>query len=110
MNSFTLLEPVVLWGGNYCSLVGVLQELHVWPVVVILSCFNAVALIKASVGQDCIVVLDQDLNPPLLATLRGLAKLGLVDGYTTSGVCDIALQLGLTNLIGTKMLCRSVPG
>jgi hypothetical protein len=100
----------VLWGDNFCSWVSIVHELQLRPVVVILSCFHSVDLIKASVRNNCVVVLESDLNPSLLRSLRGLAKLGLVDGRTKSSMCDIALQLGVTCLIGTKTLQRPIAG
>jgi hypothetical protein len=91
-----ILEPVVLWGNNFCSWVSIVKELQLRPIIAVLSCFHSGELVKALVGSDCIILLNQDLNPSLLGSLRGLAKLGLVDGHTTSGVCDIGLQLGVT--------------
>jgi hypothetical protein len=38
-----------------------------------------------------------------------MARLGLVDGRITSGVCALAHKLGLERLVGMKPLRRSIP-
>jgi hypothetical protein len=65
VNSKTEVEPVVVWGEEYSSWLGLVQELQLRPVVVILSCFNSAGLVKASVGDDCFVILESSLSASL---------------------------------------------
>jgi hypothetical protein len=46
------LEPVLLWGTDFCSWIGVLQELKFRPVFIVLTCLDSVELVKASVSCE----------------------------------------------------------
>jgi hypothetical protein len=104
------LEPVILWGSDYCSWLCVLKELKLRPVVLILATFDSVDLAQATVGGDCLVILATDLDDLLIKSITGMAQLGLVDGRVTSSLCESSARMGLKRIIGNKPLRRSIPG
>jgi hypothetical protein len=112
VNSTTKLESDVVSGYEYSSWwwLGVAQELQLRPVVVILSCFDSVDLFKASVGDDCLIILESNLSASLGSSLKGMARLGLEDGRITSCLCGLSDQIGLERLVGTRMLRQPVKG
>jgi hypothetical protein len=99
----------VLWGDDFCYWVGVIQELHLEPVVVILANLDSLDLVRATVGEACFVGLATDVEA-ILGTLAGKCHLGLVDGRHTKQVCSLGDSLGLTCILGTKNICWSLPG
>jgi hypothetical protein len=103
-------EPVILWGDEFCSWIGVLEELGLCPAAVILSSMDAIHLVKGVVGIECFVGTASDLEAVLLPSLRGKCRLGLVDGRVTGKLCEMATQLNLSRLIETTCVQRKVPG
>jgi hypothetical protein len=102
-------EPVVLWDDEFCSWAGVVQELHLNPVVVIVAKLDAVDLVCATVGEDCFVGLATDVEA-ILGTLSGKCRLGLFDGRPTKQVCLLGKLLGLDCILATKNVLRGLEG
>jgi hypothetical protein len=109
VTSSTQYQPVILWGDEFSSWIGVAKELHLRPVAVVLSSLNSVELVKASVGVDCFVGLARDVKD-ILDSLSGKCRLGLVDGRPTREICALSDRVGLECLIGTKNLRRPIKG
>jgi hypothetical protein len=103
-------EPVILWGNEFCSWLGVLDELGLRPSAVVLSSAAKIGLVQSAVGVDCFVGLADDFVEVLLPILRGKCQLGLMDGRVTKSVSDLAEKLDLSYLIGTVGLRRRIPG
>jgi hypothetical protein len=110
VNASSDREPVFLWGDSFCSWMGVLQEMKFRPVAVILTSRACFDLVRGCVSADCFVGLESDLNDKIISSLRGICKLGLVDGRITSRTCSMATQLALKGILGTKPLRRPIPG
>jgi hypothetical protein len=102
-------EPVVLWGDDFSSWLGVVQELSLRPVAVILSRLDLVALVQATVGTDCFVGLASEVEA-VLGALSGKCRLGLVDGHPTRKFCELGDRFGLDCIIGTKNVRRRIDG
>jgi hypothetical protein len=67
--------------------------------------------IMPCVGADCFVGLASELKEPFVHALRGMCKLGLVDGHITSNlICSLATKLDLRCLIGTTSLRQKITG
>jgi hypothetical protein len=75
VNSSTRCQPVILWGDEVSSWIGVAQELHLRPVAVVLLSLNSVKLVKVSVGVDCFVGLTGDVKD-ILDSLSGKCRVG----------------------------------
>jgi hypothetical protein len=104
------LKPVILWGDEFSSWLWVLDELKLRPIAVILSCVNSVDLVRGCIGEDCFVGLATDMDKNVLLSLRGLSKLGLVDGRVTSQIGAFASTLALECITGTTSLRRPISG
>jgi hypothetical protein len=104
------LNPVILWGDEFSSWLGVLDELKLRPIAVILLGTTLIDLVCGCVGADCFVGLATDMDENVLLSLRGLSKLGLVDGRVTSQIGASASTLALECLIGTTGPRRPIPG
>jgi hypothetical protein len=78
-------------------------------VAVILSTLSLVELVRATVDSDCFVGLAADVEP-ILASLSGKCRLGLVDGRPNTAICALSERIGLECLVGTKNLRRSIRG
>jgi hypothetical protein len=66
--------------------------------------------VRGSVGADCFVGLEADFNETIAQSLRGICKLGLVDGRVTLKTCELAEKLDLACILGTKSLRRPIQG
>jgi hypothetical protein len=102
-------EPVILWGDDFCSWIGILDELGLEPVAVILSSSASLALARGSVGNNCFVGLAADFQESLLPSMHGQCRLGLVNGRITQGLCGLGAQLDLKCLIGTTCVRQNIP-
>ena len=99
-----------MWGNDFSSWLGILDELGLQPVAVIVSSLDSLDLIRHVVGVDCFVGVATDFEAVLLPSLHGRCRLGLVDGRLSTTLCELATKLDLSNLIGTVGLRRPIPG
>jgi hypothetical protein len=102
-------EPVILWGNDFCSWTGAVQELKLRPVAVILTNLDLIDLTRATVGPDCFVGLASEVEQ-VMAALSGQCRLGLVDGRPNINICTLGGCFGLEYIIGTKNLRRGFVG
>jgi hypothetical protein len=110
INATSIREPAILWCDDFCSWLGVLEELHLRPVAVVMTSTLCMDLVRASVGGDCFVGLESDFTVTIAESLRGRCKLGLVDGRITVKTCALASKLALERILGTKPLRRPIGG
>jgi hypothetical protein len=87
----------------------VLGELRLRAAVVILSSSTQTSLVKSLVEETCLIVTAEDAWSVLTPATTGECSLCLVDGRVGAASARLLETCGITRILGTRGLRRSIP-
>jgi hypothetical protein len=87
----------------------VLSELRLRAAVVILSSSTQISLVKSLVEKNCLIVTTEDAGSVLTPPTTGECSLCLVDGRLGAASARLLETCGITRILGTRGLQRSIP-
>jgi hypothetical protein len=105
-----LIVPVVVWGDEFPSWLLVLKEPRMQARVVVLTSETQLAFVQSLVEEGCLIVTAKKAREILDPNTVGHSSLCLVDGRVASDTARFLQTCGVTRILGTKGIRRSIPG
>jgi hypothetical protein len=101
---------VVVRGDEFPSWFLVLKEPRMQARVVVLTSETQLAFVQTLVEEDCLIVTAKKAREILDPNTVGHRSLCLVDGRVASDTARFLQTCGVTRILGTKGIRRSIPG